>query len=55
MLDKFLYKFFGSIDNLFIKAEETMKKIIDEAKHYWAEHKKVVVAVGVIIIIAIIL
>ena len=31
-----------------------MKKIIDEAKHYWAEHKKVVIVVGVILVIAII-
>ena len=54
MLDKFLYNFFKSVDSLFIKLEETMKKIIDEAKHYWVEHKKVVIAVGVILIIAII-
>jgi len=54
MLDKFFYNFFKSVDNLFIKLEETMKKIIDEAKHYWVEHKKVVIAVGVILIIAII-
>jgi len=54
MLDKFFYNFFKSVDNLFIKLEETMKKIIDEVKHYWVEHKKVVIAVGVILIIAII-
>jgi len=30
-----------------------MEKIIDEAKHYWRDHKKVVAVVAVIIVLAI--
>ena len=54
MLDKFLYKFFGSIDTIFSIMEGTMKNIWNEVKHYWSDHKKVVLAIGVILIIAII-
>ena len=54
MLDKFLYAFFGSLDTVCEIMEGTMKKIWDEVKHYWSDHKKVALAVGVILIIAII-
>jgi hypothetical protein len=32
-----------------------MEKVISQAKHYWKEHKTVVVVVAAIIVIAIIL
>jgi predicted negative regulator of RcsB-dependent stress response len=32
-----------------------MDKIINNIKHYWTDHKKVVIVVGVILAIAIIL
>jgi hypothetical protein len=32
-----------------------MDKLIHEVKHYWEHHKKVVIGVGVIIVIAIII
>jgi hypothetical protein len=32
-----------------------MENIIHKVKHYWIEHKKVVIVVGVILVIAIIL
>jgi len=32
-----------------------MDKIINEIQHYWRDHKKVVIAAGVILVIAIII
>jgi len=32
-----------------------MDKIIHEVQHYWRDHKKVVIAAGVILVIAIII
>jgi hypothetical protein len=32
-----------------------MDKIIHELQHYWRDHKKVVIAAGVILVIAIII
>ncbi len=32
-----------------------MDKLIHEVKHYWADHKKVVIVAGIILAIAIIL
>jgi hypothetical protein len=32
-----------------------MDKIIHEIQHYWRDHKKVVIAAGVILVIAIII
>jgi hypothetical protein len=32
-----------------------MKKYIHEVKHYWKDHKKVVIIVSIILVIAIIL
>jgi hypothetical protein len=32
-----------------------MDKIIHELEHYWRDHKKVVIAAGVILVIAIII
>ena len=32
-----------------------MDKYIQEVKHYWKDHKKVVIAAGVILVIAIII
>jgi hypothetical protein len=32
-----------------------MSKLIYEVKHYWNDHKKVVIAAGVILVIAIII
>ena len=54
MIDKFLYKFFGGLDTLIEITEGTMKKIWDEVKHYWSDHKKVAIVAVAILVIAIV-
>ena len=52
MFDNFCYNL---LEKISIIKETIMEKIWNEAKHYWVEHKKVVIAIGVIIVIAIII
>jgi len=62
MIDKIFYSLFGALDNIWNfslkpkdkKGENMIDKFKKAVMHYWTDHKKVVIIVGVVLAICII-